>query len=107
MFVSKPRYQYLGLLPGAARSQNAVKGRNVVLVHGAYADGSKLVGSHALPTGLWDKGDRRTKSVDMWPPRSAFWLCRMVDKKLIGPGEIRRQAEGRDICRFGIHQAGE
>ena len=40
MFVSKPRYQYLGLLPGAARSQNAVKGRNVVLVHGAYADGS-------------------------------------------------------------------
>src|SRR3954447_21287529 len=28
------------LLPAAARSQNAVKARNVVLVHGAYADGS-------------------------------------------------------------------
>src|SRR3989440_9770812 len=28
------------LLPAAARSQNAVKARNVVLVHGAYVDGS-------------------------------------------------------------------
>jgi pimeloyl-ACP methyl ester carboxylesterase len=28
------------LLPSAARSQNSVKARNVVLVHGAYADGS-------------------------------------------------------------------
>src|SRR5438128_3145610 len=28
------------LLPAAARSQNSVKARNVVLVHGAYADGS-------------------------------------------------------------------
>ena len=30
----------VALLPAAARSQNAVKARNVVLVHGAYADGS-------------------------------------------------------------------
>jgi hypothetical protein len=28
------------LLPAAARSQNSVKARNIVLVHGAYADGS-------------------------------------------------------------------
>src|ERR1044072_2984553 len=28
------------LLPSAARAQNPVKSRNVVLVHGAYADGS-------------------------------------------------------------------
>ena len=31
------------LLPSAARSQNSVKARNVVLVHGAYADGSWIV----------------------------------------------------------------
>ena len=30
------------LLPSAARSQSSVKARNVVLVHGAYADASHV-----------------------------------------------------------------
>jgi len=36
------------LLPAAARSQNSVKARNVVLVHGAYADGSSWL--EVIPT---------------------------------------------------------
>jgi hypothetical protein len=70
------------LLPAAARSQNSVKARNVVLVHGAYADGSSWL--EVIPY-LQAAGMKATavqnplsSLADDVAATKAFWLCRMV-----------------------------